>query len=607
MIDPVLRLAVAMHSSKGVYVLLLGSGVSRSSAIPTGWEVILDLIHKLAHMKGENCEQGGPEAWYKALTGSEPDYSDILDQLTMSSAERAHLLRSYFEPTEDEREQGRKAPSPAHRAIAGLVSKGYVKVIVTTNFDRLMEQALADVGVQPSVISTSDGTQGALPLTHSRCTIIKVHGDYLDHRIKNTRFELATYEKPMSDLLDHVLDEFGLLVCGWSAEWDVALRGAIERCNSHRFGTYWTDRGNLGGEAQKLVGLRRAAIIQIADADSFFRDLAEKVAALEDLALADPVSAQVAVARMKRYLAAPEQRINLHDLVNGETERVWAAVNSNRLPELGGNVTPESTLQRLRVYEGEMRVLLAMSACGGHWAADSQCRGLCRSLKRLADDPIGSGTRIVGLNLRRYPATLALYTMGISAVASGNYGLLKQIFELKIKTDQNSTEEPLTEALSPIRVFERNLSKQLLPGRELEFTPFNNYLFEVLRDSLRDDVPDDRAYDDAFDWFEYLLGLVHCDQTATPTEIEGVRSNPGKSHLWGPIGRFLWSHRTSEDGVQYRTRFEPGGPYPECVTSVLQAGFFGSHFTGLNYERFGLIKLGFDALIGGARVQTGVW
>lgn len=606
MIDPILRLAVAMHSSKGVYALLLGSGVSRSSAIPTGWEVILDLIRKLAHMKGENCEEG-PEAWYKALTGSEPDYSDILDQLTMSSAERAQLLRSYFEPTVDEREQGRKAPSPAHRAIAGLVSKGYVKVIVTTNFDRLMEMALADVGVQPSVISTSDGAQGALPLTHSPCTIIKAHGDYLDYRIKNTRIELATYEKPMSDLLDRVLDEFGLLVCGWSAEWDVALRGAIERCSNHRFGTYWTDRGNLGGDAQKLVGLRRATIIQIADADSFFRDLAEKVAALEDLALADPVSAQVAVARMKRYLAAPEQRINLHDLVNGETERVWAALNSGRLPEMGGNVTPESTLQRLHVYEGEMRVLAAMFACGGHWAAESQCRVLCRSLKRLADDPVGSGTRIVGLNLRRYPATLALYTMGISAVASGNYGLLKQAFELKIKTEHHRPEELLTEPLSPLRVFDRNLSKELLPGREREFTPFNNYLFEVLRDSLRDDVPGDRAYDDAFDWFEYLLGLVHCDLTATPTEIEGVRNNPGKNHLWGPIGRFLWNLRSSEDGVQSRTRFEPAGPYPECVTSVLQAGFFGSHFTGLNYERFGLVKLGFDSLIGGARGQMGVW
>ena len=113
-LDPILRLAVAMQSSKGVYALLIGSGVSRGSGIPTGWEVIVDLVRKLAHLKGETCDPD-PEAWYRSQTGGEPDYSDILDQLTLTSAERVQLLRSYFEPSEDDREQGRKAPSPAHR------------------------------------------------------------------------------------------------------------------------------------------------------------------------------------------------------------------------------------------------------------------------------------------------------------------------------------------------------------------------------------------------------------------------------------------------------------------------------------------------------------
>jgi hypothetical protein len=194
-----------------------------------------------------------------------------------------------------------------------------------------------------------------------------------------------------------------------------------------------------------------------------------------------------------------------------------------------------------------------------------------------------------------HPATLALYALGISAVASDNYGLLKQVFELKIKTNQYRPEELLTEPLSPLRVFDRDLSKRLLPGRENEFTPFKNYLFEVLRDIVRDVVPDDRSYDEAFDWFEYLLGLVHCDQTATPEELEGVKSRADQSHIWGPIGRFLWNHRNSDDAVQRRTQFEPTGPYPECVTAILQVGFFGSHFTGLNYERFALIKRGFDS------------
>ncbi len=35
MIDPVLSLAVSMHAQKGVYALLLGSGISRSAGVPT--------------------------------------------------------------------------------------------------------------------------------------------------------------------------------------------------------------------------------------------------------------------------------------------------------------------------------------------------------------------------------------------------------------------------------------------------------------------------------------------------------------------------------------------------------------------------------------------
>src|SRR5208282_2547101 len=115
-----------------------------------------------------------------------------------------------------------KMPMPAHKAVAELVSGGYVRVIVTTNFDRLLEQALQERGIAPTVISTADQAQGALPLVHTNCTIIKVNGDYLDTRIKNTSSELGSYDQRIHTLLDRVFDEYGLIVCGWSATWDTA-------------------------------------------------------------------------------------------------------------------------------------------------------------------------------------------------------------------------------------------------------------------------------------------------------------------------------------------------------------------------------------------------
>ncbi len=55
MIDPLLSLAFTVQANKGVYALLLGSGVSRAAQIPTGWEIVLDLIEKLAHVQGDSC------------------------------------------------------------------------------------------------------------------------------------------------------------------------------------------------------------------------------------------------------------------------------------------------------------------------------------------------------------------------------------------------------------------------------------------------------------------------------------------------------------------------------------------------------------------------
>ena len=215
MIDPMVSLAFAVYSNKGTYALLLGSGVSRASGIPTGWEVVLDLVRKVAKIEGEDCEPN-PADWFKKKYGKEPDYSKLLDEIAKTPAERQQLLRGYFEPTEEERSQGLKLPSAAHKAIAQLVAGGYLRVIITTNFDRLMEKALEEIGVAPTVISTTDQLAGSLPLAHSGATVIKLHGDYLDTRIKNTELELAAYDKAPDVLLDRIFDEYGLIVSGWS-------------------------------------------------------------------------------------------------------------------------------------------------------------------------------------------------------------------------------------------------------------------------------------------------------------------------------------------------------------------------------------------------------
>ncbi len=44
-----------MCSSKGVYAVLIGSGVSRSAGMPKGWDVTLGLVRELARLVLSCC------------------------------------------------------------------------------------------------------------------------------------------------------------------------------------------------------------------------------------------------------------------------------------------------------------------------------------------------------------------------------------------------------------------------------------------------------------------------------------------------------------------------------------------------------------------------
>src|SRR5690606_95564 len=144
----------------------------------------------------------------------------------------------------------------------------------------LLEMALDAEGVRYTLISTPDQIKGALPLVHAGPTIIKLHGDYRDTRIKNTAGELESYEEDTDVLLDRVLDEYGLIVCGWSADYDIALRAAMERCKSRRFSTYWAAYGEPSETAQKVISCRGAQVLSTTGADDFFTELHEKVTSL---------------------------------------------------------------------------------------------------------------------------------------------------------------------------------------------------------------------------------------------------------------------------------------------------------------------------------------
>ena len=240
------NLAFSIHYNPGVYALLVGSGISKSANIKTGWGIVLDLIKQLAISMKQDPEPN-PEDWYRKNFNEEPDYSKILKRIAKTPYERRNILERYFEPTEEERKERIKIPTKAHKAIAQMVKMGYIKMILTTNFDRLLEKSIEEAGVTPDVVKSEDDLNGVVPYIHSKCFIVKLHGDYKDTRIRNTEQELSEYPSKINKLLDEILDRFGLITVGWSGKWDKALRKAILRSPNRRFQMYWLAKGNKRG------------------------------------------------------------------------------------------------------------------------------------------------------------------------------------------------------------------------------------------------------------------------------------------------------------------------------------------------------------------------
>jgi hypothetical protein len=194
------------------------------------------------------------------------------------------------------------------------------------------------------------------------------------------------------------------------------------------------------------------------------------------------------------------------------------------------------------------------------------------------------------LALRPYPALLLFYGAGIACLARGNYSFFGDMFRLKVRTDRDREEAPITKALNTVRIMHPEMQRAL-PGCGSQFTPLSNHLFSALRELLREYIPDDVLFDETFDWFEYLLSLIHCDLTTSREDLTALKAKEGWS-IWGPAGRWVWKGGLlGEATVQQKADLKHGELFPVHIGSLLKAGFFGSE------ERYTDLKRGFDTTV----------
>lgn len=545
-----------MHAQPGVYAVLLGSGASTGAGIPTGWGVVRELVGRIAAASdpedghAANVAWDDPEAWWAEHGEGDLGYPTLLERLAPLPATRQGLLAGFFEPNEEEREGGLKQPSKAHQAIAELVKRGFVRVIITTNFDRLMERSLEAVGVSPQVISRPEATSGMAPLAHAPATIIKLHGDYKDLGSRNTPDELDDYPEEWKRLLAQVFDEYGLVISGWSADWDEALVTAIESVPNRRYPLYWDSRSSKGENAQRLLQARAGIAVPAASADELFSEIVGSLDALDKLA-SPPLSTAMAVARLKRYLPDPIRRIDLHDLVMRSTDDVVTMVATQPVTT-GGQVTFEM-LQG--IYEGHFSSMeqLALLLITGVWhdtdgVHDRLWLDVLQKLVDAGTAPLSGWSDSLEM-ARRFPAFIALAVMGLTAFQRGRDDLLIRLaMEVESRNKYNQNEwEPAAQMLHYLRLANDDwINKLPRWGGQGWLYPLSHLFVTDLRSYFDELIPIDEEFGLKYQSFEYRLGLIQ-------------EKLPGKHAISGEyVGEWAWNGDTPKTEDELRRQFERG-------------------------------------------------
>lgn len=578
--DPITQLGFSVYENKGVFAVLLGSGLSRSAEIPTGWEITLDLVRRVATAQGVE-EQSDWAKWYREKTGQEPNYSALLEEIASSPDERRAILHRYIEPDEQDREEGRKIPTKAHHAIAQLVRSGHVRVIVTTNFDRLMENALREQGVEPTVVSSADVLAGAEPLTHSRCYLLKLHGDYKDARILNTDQELSAYPESYDKLLDRIFDEHGLIICGWSGEWDHALRAAFLRAPNRRYPVYWSARGPLSSGASELAIHRSAKMIPISGADEFFQTLQQRVETLEQSQRQNPLSVELLVNSTKRYLAKPEHRIQLDELLSQEAERLMAQLDGSQFAP-HGQWNQEEFRSRVRRYEALAEPLTRMAGVLGRWGDGSELTTILDIIRGLymQAEKVGNGL-LVWLGLRSYPAVLIFTAYGVGLTRSQRWKTLHELLVAPWPREYCDPKRVVSTLFLDEWKGAKNEVWKELEGLDRRKTPLSDHLLDVMTNWRSSFAGVSAEFELVFERFELLAALAYLEEDSEASLEQAFTNTPHGLFARMPVGRVGW-HDSSANSLILELQSEA------TITALLDAGFARNsrRFLELSVESF---------------------
>ena len=316
----------------------LGAGASAAAGVPTAYHLIWRFKQMLycaeQHVPVTTCADLGDPALQARLQ----QYFDSKEGFPKRDSDDEYAY--YFEtalPNEADRRRyldnllASATPSYGHIALAALMKLDKTRIVWTTNFDSLVEDAAAVIfgSTGKLTVATPDSPQlAADALQDERYPIlVKLHGDFRSRRLKNTTEELRAQDAELRRSLVSTSKRFGLAVVGYSGR-DHSVMAALEEVvdsgDGFPFGLFWFHRpGNscLDTVLQLVERAKKAGIeAHLIEVDTFDELLADLLLLVPDI----PEDIQKHLSRRKSKVSGAPMPIT--------GKGSWPVIRLNALP-----------------------------------------------------------------------------------------------------------------------------------------------------------------------------------------------------------------------------------------------------------------------------------
>jgi SIR2-like domain len=183
------------------------------------------------------------------------------------------------------------------RVLAALLASGLARAVFTTNFDTVLERAIAEVSGRSLAAYHVEGAKSANKALNNEefPLYCKLHGDFRYDSIKNLKEDLSIQNADLSQCLTNAANRFGFIVAGYSGRDEsiiTLLRSVLSTPNPFPNGLYWTrmKQGWLASSVHQLMADAKdagvdSAIVEVETFDPFmlrlWRNIENKDQALD--------------------------------------------------------------------------------------------------------------------------------------------------------------------------------------------------------------------------------------------------------------------------------------------------------------------------------------